>query len=335
MATQAHPAGGKPLTVSPESFAGLQALCEDPAQRLKWGCPFVLPRWTHAWWECFGKGEPSLLSLRRDGEVAGVAPLMIHGDTAQVIGDAEVSDHLDIVAAPGAGGAVLAALRRHLLSRGVGRLELMRVRPDSTAALELVPAARRMGLALDFAPRDVAMELALPGTWDEYLMALDGKQRHELRRKFRRLGEAADWRLRPAQTTAETDDALSAFIRLFRLNRPDKARFMTPRMEAYFRALAAGLAADRRLRMFALEVDGATAAVAFCFEHGQRMYLYNNAYDARFSALSAGLLSKALGIRESIRAGLRVFDFLRGDENYKLRLGAQPVPLYDCRIRLG
>ena len=335
METQTQSEGGKPLTVSPESFAALQALCEDPAQRLRWSCPFVLPRWAQAWWECFGDGEPDLLSLRRDGEAVGVAPLMIRGDTAHVIGDAEVSDHLDVVAAPGAGGAVLATLRRHLLARGVRRLELLRVRPDSTAALELVPAARRMGLALEFAPRDVVMELALPGSWDEYLAARDGKQRHELRRKLRRLGEAGDWRLRPARTTAETGDALSAFIRLFRLNRPDKARFMTPRREAYFRALAAGLAADGRLRMLALELDGATAAVAFCVEHGQRMYLYNNAYDARFRSLSAGLLSKALGIRESIRAGLRVFDFLRGDEDYKKRLGARPVPLYGCRIGLG
>jgi CelD/BcsL family acetyltransferase involved in cellulose biosynthesis len=33
-------------------------------------------------------------------------------------------------------------------------------------------------------------------------------------------------------------------------------------------------------------------------------------------------------IDRSIRSGLEVFDFLKGDEAYKFRLGAEPRPLY-------
>jgi CelD/BcsL family acetyltransferase involved in cellulose biosynthesis len=327
--------GGHPLAVSRESFASLMPLGANPALRLRWRCPFVGPRWVEAWWRSFGSGEPILFALRRGEAVVGVAPLMVAGDTAQIIGDREVTDHLDIVTAPGATGAVLASLRRELRRMGIRALDLMRIRPDSTAAAELVPAARALGLAVDFAPQDAGMELALPGSWETYLQMLSGKQRHELRRKMRRLERTGAARLRLAQSAAEKDAAVASFLRLFRLNRPEKARFMTPQMERYFSALAAGLDADGALRMHSLEVDGETAAVAFCFQHAQMMYLYNNAYDERFSALSVGILSKALSIRESIRAGLRGYDFLRGDEAYKHHLGARPVALYSCRIDLG
>jgi CelD/BcsL family acetyltransferase involved in cellulose biosynthesis len=331
---EAQPGRGLSFTVSPESFESLQALCADPAHRLRWECPFTLPRWMQAWWNCFGNGTLSLLAVRQGEAVVGVAPLMVTGATARLIGDGEVCDHLDIVAAPGATAGVLDALRRHLLPQGVRELDLMRVRPDSTAASELVPAARGLGLAVDFAPRDMLMELELPGSWEEYLLILKGKQRHELRRKFRRLEEAADFRLRLAETATEETDALAAFLRLFRMNRSDKAQFMTRSMERYFTELAAGLAAERKLRMFSLELDGTAAAVAFCFQLGQRMYLYNNAYDDRFRSLSPGLLNKALSIRESIGAGLGAYDFLRGDEGYKHHLGGRPVTLYSCRIGL-
>ncbi len=334
-AMQDRPEAEGALSVSRESFDSLQTIHADPVSRLSWPCPFTLPRWMKAWWNCFGTGEPHLMAVRRGEEVMGVAPLMLRGDTARVVGDRQVCDHLDIVTVPGAGGAVLEALSRHLLPQGVRQIDLMRVRPDSTAAVELVPAARRRGLAVEFAPQDTAVELTLPASWEEYLRVLTGKQRHELRRKLRRLEAGGAYRLRLAETTAETDDAVKTFLDLFRRNRPDKALFMTARMEKYFTGLASGLAADRLLRMFSLELDGKTAAVAFCFQHAQRMYLYNNAYDERFRSLSAGLLSKALSIRESIRAGLRVYDFLRGDERYKQHLGGRPLPLYRCRIGLA
>jgi hypothetical protein len=64
------------------------------------------------------------------------------------------------------------------------------------------------------------------------------------------------------------------------------------------------------------------------------MYLYNNGYDGRFSSLSVGLLSKVISIKESIQIGKKKYDFLKGAEEYKHRLGGKPVPLYRCQIKL-
>jgi CelD/BcsL family acetyltransferase involved in cellulose biosynthesis len=50
--------------------------------------------------------------------------------------------------------------------------------------------------------------------------------------------------------------------------------------------------------------------------------------------LSVGFLSKVLSIRDGIRSGLRTYDFLKGGEAYKQRLGGRPLSLYRCRLDL-
>jgi CelD/BcsL family acetyltransferase involved in cellulose biosynthesis len=50
--------------------------------------------------------------------------------------------------------------------------------------------------------------------------------------------------------------------------------------------------------------------------------------------LSVGLLSKVLCIKDSIERGKKRFDFLKGREAYKYRLGGREVPIYNCQIVL-
>jgi CelD/BcsL family acetyltransferase involved in cellulose biosynthesis len=75
-------------------------------------------------------------------------------------------------------------------------------------------------------------------------------------------------------------------------------------------------------------------AAVLCFDNGSTVYLYNSGYDLRFSALSVGLLSKVLSIKDSIERGRRKYDFLKGDEKYKQYLGGRPLPLFSYRIQL-
>ena len=44
---------------------------------------------------------------------------------------------------------------------------------------------------------------------------------------------------------------------------------------------------------------------------------------------SPGVVLVSMLIERAIEAEKRVFDFLKGDETYKFRLGAAPRPLYE------
>ena len=87
------------------------------------------------------------------------------------------------------------------------------------------------------------------------------------------------------------------------------------------------------LRLLFLEVDKIRVATVMGFDYRDRFYLYNSGYDPDYSSLSAGLLLKALCLKESIAAGKKRFEFLRGAEDYKYRLGGQDIPVYQSLIR--
>ena len=295
---------------------------------------FASPTWLRVWWQEFGGGRDLiLLSVRNGGELVGVAPLMRDGDRLCFAGDTEICDYMDFIAAPGEEEAVLSAVLRSLGEEPWQELILWGV-PDGSPTLEALKAAStRFGLSVDIETEDVCPQLDLPSTWSEYLASLDRKDRHELRRKLRKLGQVGEVELETVEEPAAVVAALDDFLRLYRESRSDKAAFMTEQMERFFRAIVSALAAEGRIELIFLNLGGVRVAAVLCFCEGEESLLYNSGYDPNYAYLSVGLLSKALALRKAIEEGKSRFDFLRGHEPYKYDLGAQDVPVYRCTVR--
>ncbi len=324
-------------TVREESFESLSSYPLTLAQPLAMNCPFVLPAWMKVWWETFGAGqECCLLGVRDRESLIGVAPLKVRGAEASFIGAPEVCDYLDFITAPGRGPEFFRLLIRELRRRSVSILELAPVRADSSVMKELIPQAKRMGGEALLERENVSYELTLPATWEDYLGRLKGTERHEIRRKLKRLNEAGRTEFRTVNNSRqELGHAIDTFLRLFESNRPDKADFLTSQRASFFRAVAEAMAEAGLLKLSILELDARPAAAVMCFHDPTTVYLYNNGYDNRFRSLSVGMLSKVLSIREALQEGKKRFDFLKGPEAYKRRLGGKPVPLYRCRVLIG
>ncbi len=342
LAPSRDPGGGEDLdrrrngyAIAEESFASLFLHWRRPGRTMPWDCLFVLPAWLQAWWDAFGAGtNPYLCSVRENDNLLGIAALLLHGDRARLMGDGEVCDYLDFVVAPGRGEDFFGVLIKHLKERGISFLDLDPVRGDSTVMTDLVRVARKLDCEISAFPEEVTLELELPATWAEFLLTLTGKERHEVRRKFKRLEEAGTVEFRTVGARQDVSREMETFLALFAMNRAHKAAFMTDRMASFFRSLAEAMAEEKMLRLFFLDLDGIPAAAVMCFDYNGRVYLYNNAYDHRFQALSVGLLSKVLSMRDSIERGKKAYDFLKGGEPYKYRLGGRPIRVYRCVVAL-
>jgi CelD/BcsL family acetyltransferase involved in cellulose biosynthesis len=265
----------------------------------------------------------------------GIAPLLVKGEKASFIGSADVCDYLDFVVAPGREQDFFDILLENLKQKGISRLDLSSLRSDSTAATNLVGVAGNRGYEVSCKREDVSFELDLPSTWDEYLAMLTGKQRHEVKRKLRRLWEAGDVNYRLVDGSEAIPGTMGIFLKLFRGSREDKAAFMTARMESFFQSLAATMAESGLLKFGILEFNASPVAAVMCFDYRDTVYLYNSGYDPQYASLSVGLLSKALCIKDSIQRGKKRFDFLKGREAYKHHLGGREVPIYNCQIVLN
>lgn len=318
-----------------ETLDGVAYSWDKWRHSLKWGSIFVLPAWLKAWWQAFGGGAALHLRMLREGDkIIGFAPLQAKEKTASFIGSTDVCDYLDFAIAPGREEDFFEILLDDLKDKGVQKLDLRALRPDSTVLTQLVDIARHRGHEVVCQPEDVSLELDLPATWNDYLAVLKREQRHEVRRKLRRLWEAGNVEHRCVDADWEVDQHLDAFLKLFSLSKDEKANFMNPKMESFFRLLSKTMAEVGLLRLGILQVDKVPAAMTMGFDYNCSHYLYNSAYDPQFSHLSVGLLCKVLCLKDSIERGRKKWSFLKGGEPYKHQLGGREVPIYSCQITI-
>jgi CelD/BcsL family acetyltransferase involved in cellulose biosynthesis len=292
---------------------------------------FASPEWSKIWWQQFGSEAKLYLgSFKQGSRVTGIAPLQIKGNIATFIGSVDVCDYLDFVVAPGSADAFFGELLDNLRAAGVLRLELSPLRPESVVRTSLMNIAPKYNWKTAYSQEDVTVELDLPSSWEEYLQLLSGKQRHELNRKLRRLNEEGDLVHRTATDASQSD--IDTFLRLFRDSRQDKAAFLTPQMESFFRSIGRAMAEQNLLRLNVMELNNKAVAATMCFDYKDTVYLYNSGYEPDYGWLSVGVISKALCIKAAIERHKKRFDFLKGDEAYKYHLGGQEKPLYSCSL---
>jgi CelD/BcsL family acetyltransferase involved in cellulose biosynthesis len=316
-------------TVGEEAWQGLLARAAFPSPFMSWA-------WQSTWLAAFGGGR-RLRLLRvgnAAGELAGLLPLAEDGDgVSRLLGGLDVSDYLDLIAPAGLEEDVWAAL---LQSRATApeTWDLHAIRAASPSRTLLPTLAPAYGLRAAAAVEERCPVLDLPATWDAYLARLTGKQRHELLRKVRRVERELPGVVALASGSPEALEArLPAFFALHRRSHAGKARFMDARMEGFFRAAVGAQAARGQARLWTLEHDGRVLAAVVCLEWPGTVGLYNSGFDVGLAALSPGIVLLARVIRDALERGVGRFDFLRGEEPYKLGFGARSEDLY--RIEVG
>ncbi|HUY96207.1 MAG TPA: GNAT family N-acetyltransferase [Verrucomicrobiae bacterium] len=303
--------------------------------------PFLSWEWQWSWWEGFGSTfSPAWLVFRADAEVRGILPL--HRDRAgasslRIGGGLTLSDHLGFLAAPGWEAEVAAATVEWVAAGpSGGGLDLHFLPEDSPSLVELRAAAQLAGVPVSDVPEEVSPYLDVPSDFEAYLeTGLGKKDRHELRRKRRRLDqEHPGWRA-VAHAEVGLDAALDHFFALHRASHPDKAAFLTLENVAFFRGLARRLDEVGWLRIQLLVTADGPVAATFGFTVDRTWYLYNSGYDPAAARWSVGLLCVAEGVRAAIAEGCTRCDFLRGAEPYKYHLGARDRVLHHLRLGSG
>ncbi|MEK7248059.1 MAG: GNAT family N-acetyltransferase, partial [Chloroflexota bacterium] len=243
------------LTVHREELAAL----EPEWRELLGSCSshasiFQSPTWLRTWWGEFaqtgaGPGganrELVLLSVREEQRLVGVVPLMREGARLSFAGDTEVCDYMDFPCTSGREPELLAAMLRSLGEEPWDELSLWALREDSPVLAALPTVCLEAGLTFASEHEDVCPQIALTSDFEEYVSSLDKKDRHELRRKLRKLPQAGEVELEIIESPEKASAALDDFLWMLRESRADKAAFMTPQMESFFRSLVINLASER------------------------------------------------------------------------------------------
>lgn len=333
------------LTVYTDStvFDQLREEWNPLVQRSVTNTIFLTWEWQSSWWYAYQSGQLCVLTCRDDEDcLVGIAPWFVHdldGERVlRTIGCVDVTDYVDVITDQEHAPAVFA-----LFASFVGehtdlfdRINLCNI-PENSSTLELLAARlRSCGFFADTVLQEVCPIIRLPDSWEAYLDQLDKKQRHELRRKLRRAEESEIEHV-IVDHTHDLQAMIDQFLQLMRSSHPEKARFLENEKNlAFFKRVLPVVFAKGWLKLSFLVVNGTPAATYCDFDYQNQILVYNSGLlPEQHANLSPGIVLLCLNIRHAIEQGRSVFDFLRGNETYKYRMGAVDTRVYKLRASLG
>jgi CelD/BcsL family acetyltransferase involved in cellulose biosynthesis len=298
--------------------------------------PFLRYEYLKTWWQTRGGGEwPEdstllLIQAHEGTEIAGIAPCFISHSkdkkTLMLLGGIEISDYLDLLVTPEHVKPFARELLQYIKSvlvpqYKIDRIEFSNIVDQSPSIEALETDSREFGLVCTVAPLSRSPYIPLNGNYEDYMNNLDKKQRHEMRRKLRRvleLPEGSDWYI--ASDPATIENEIQDFIRLMAFDE-DKLKFLTPVMREQMRLSMLDAFNHGILQLAFLNIGGQKAAAYLNFDFNNRIYVYNSGINPDCFENSPGWVLLTYLIKWANENNRLEFDFMRGTEDYKYKFG--------------
>jgi CelD/BcsL family acetyltransferase involved in cellulose biosynthesis len=302
---------------------------------------FLTWEWQATWWNAYCPGELWLIAGYENDQLVGIAAWFVEAGTRTLrsVGGVDVTDYLDVIAAPEHRDAFLKAVAAQIATKAdqFARVSLCNIQEKSPTLEALPRYLREQGFFVELEQQETCPHIPLPATFEDYLNnILDKKNRHELRRKIRRVenpegGDKVAWYVVGEQHDLNAE--IEKFIDLMRASHPEKAKFMDdPKNALFFRDIVPKMAASGWLQLAFLTVNDVPAAAYLNFDYDNRIGVYNSGLlPQTYAHLSPGIVLLGYLIQYNIELKRSVFDFLRGNEDYKYRMGAVDAPVMELK----
>ncbi len=319
------------LLHSPAEFQAIHAEWKDLFLRSQEATPFQHPSWLLCWFKAFQPRDLMGIEVRASDRVIGLAPLLIYpreGERVLAFAGGGVSDYLNLVAEPGSEQLVIERV-----------LDAVQKIPNWTV-LDLTDLSGNSALLRSVLGRehtqkhDVCYVLSLPQTTEELVDSLSKRQWSNLRNarsRTLREGEAKVELASPSHYSEFLDDLVR--LHTIRWNELDQNGVLSDsRLLDFHRGVAATLLKDGLLRLYRMRLNERTIAAIYSFFHRETVFCYLQGFDPQFAHLSPGTQLMFAVIQDAVRLSMRRFDFLRGEEGYKLHWRPQGEPTHRIEV---
>src|SRR5215510_1617126 len=301
--------------------------------------PFLSWEWLSTWHRWFGQERhPFLLCARECGNLIALLPLCAEKRQSSrfspglkrmsFMGESYgASDYLDILALPGFKQMSADIFIDYLaLPRSFDLLELEGIAADSCTMQSLDRCfANDRRFRYRIVPQYICPRMSLDARWEDLLER--SRRSDYFKRCIRRLNKIASFEFKVVSDVKEIPAAYRRFLALHVgrwIDRGGSSAFRTAEQKGFTLDAAAELARAGMTRFEEIWLEGECRASLFGFESGDCYYLYLTGFDHAWSKYSPGFTLLGLSIREASRRGLKMYDFLRGAENYKFDWADNP-----------
>ena len=298
------------------------------------GSAFLAWDWIESWRSVHGGATtPCVIVCRdQDGALSGIAPLVrlrrsMASRVVRIIrfmGDVgEDSNNLDIITRAGqeevVADRVLSTLDSSRSAWDV--LELRHIPVESSVLRHLLEGVAQRGWVAH--RRDKPhLVLLLPDTWGEFLARLSTNTRWRLRRNATLLAGMGPLVTRVCEQRSDFPGYLDTLFALHEKRwalRGQKQSAEDRARRRLYEQLAPRLLGSNQLDVTMLEVGGRPVAAQLGLRYGDTYYAHQSAFDPAYARYSPSVALAGDIIRRLIADGVRRYDFLHGEEPYKLR----------------
>lgn len=334
------------LIDSQESFWELEGAWRDLLSRCYHHTIFQSFEWLSRWWFHYGKQNHLYIftiANSHNGNVIGIAPLMIVKTgplkVAKFIGSGP-SDYLDFIVDDGAEELAIASLFDELYARRMREWDILDLQQmpqsSSTGALIGSQAVKRHLPTLD-QTQSICHHVILPPSWQEYILSVSQNMRSTLARKSRKLEREHHVEIWTVDSHSALAGALETLFELHQKRWTEagfQGAFATSRIREFHRDVAAVFLDRGWLNLKLLLVEQIPVAAIYMFNYNGTVYYYLSGFDAdrQRANYSIGMLMYWHSIRDAIDGGMRVFDFMRGDMEYKSKFGTMTARNLRLRV---
>ncbi len=320
------------LVTDATSFAALRAEWDDLLTRSEAGV-FNSWEWLYPWYRRLGSARKLYILTTRDheGRLLGIVPLCLQrrrvlGRAVRrlaFLGETEVcGDYLDVIAAPEDLGRVVEASVAYLVGARTewDVLDLADMDEQAPALPLLKQCFASSGFHVEQATCSVCPTITFPpdATFDGFLRESGRRENYTRRRKW--LEKQPGFSIECEENPAELALPFSEFLRLHQLRwRADGGSdgIAGPQVEAFHRDATTLLAERGKLQLYTMKVENRTVAALYGIRHKDTFSYYQAGRDPEWNNRSVGLVLLVETFKRSLESGVRVYDFLRGEEPYK------------------
>jgi CelD/BcsL family acetyltransferase involved in cellulose biosynthesis len=302
--------------------------------------------WLSSWWEVFGDNRRLSLMTVIDGrQILGIAPLTITnvidkaGFTLRkltFIGDG-LTDYQDFLIADERREEVLRALINSIVdgSEDWDAIHFRNMRGDSPDLPILREAFGETSLELVERVNIRSPYIPIDRPWTEYYGALGKNLRSEIRRRLNhlaRMGKAEFIRLHEIDDVAGALDTIKSIHVKCRRAKGEISSYMNEKRFRFAFLILKRFGDRKWLDIVFLKLNDQVIAYYLGFIYGNIVYFWNTGWDPEFSAASPGKLLLHYWIQDSFAQGYREFDFMVGEEPYKLQWTNLVRPNYELFV---
>lgn len=306
-----------------EEWSNVLGRCENSV--------FSTWEWLSSWWKHLGRDKRLLLLLAQEGDkVLGIAPLMysirnIFGlriRKIEFIGTPE-SDYSDFILAE-KGQECMKQFIDYILYNLAEKwdcIELAEV-PENSEFLTHLDGISRNAKLLQMHVPTMCPYLRLE-SYDTFYNSLSRKfRKNSLRRPLRKLQQKYSLEFKNCSKTESLKEELEKLFYLHQKRwtaRGWPGVFGDPKIRDFHLDVASLFSERGWLSLHSLLVEDKTIASVYGFSHKSKSYAYLTGMDPAFERYSIGHLLYLNIIQHCFEEKFNEFDFLRGNEKYKLR----------------